>query len=287
MAGDGNKPHHHAHIKTADAGAPIGQIVTVGVIVAVLGGAGLWYLNRKGEDNKLNAQFNSSDARKINTSNGQMGDVTLSDGSMLSIAPATKLTIIPDYNKVNRGIMVEGGLKIDVKSVPNTPLELRAGGAALVMDEGSVVLRAYPDEGDAYIRVASGSGEIRAKEVRRQVTGPVTIHVGKDSSISDAEQMMGDDATAFADKKVMLHNVPLRDVLPLLQKYYGLNPEVKDQALLDRPVTMEGTLGGSNKDAIAALEAAAFVKFTYEGTNPRPVLKDDPAAAAKAAKMKK
>ncbi|HVZ49273.1 MAG TPA: FecR domain-containing protein [Gemmatimonadaceae bacterium] len=285
MAGTGGankpaQPHHRPHVATAE-GANIKQIVIVGVIVAVFGGGGLWYLNRKGEDNKLNTLFKSQDVRHINTSNGQMGDVTLGDGSALSIAPATKLTIIPDYNKAYRGIQVEGGLKIDVKPSPNTPLELRVGGAALVLNEGSVIARAYPDENDGYIRVVSGSGEVRAKDVHRPVTGPVTVRVAKDSTIADADQATADAALAFADKKVVLNNVPLKDVLPLLLKYYGLNPDVPDKALLDRPVTMEGTLGGSNKEAIAALEKAASVKFTYEGTNPKPILKDNPAAGGK------
>jgi hypothetical protein len=59
--------------------------------------------------------------------------------------------------------------------------------------------------------------------------------------------------------------------------------EVADKALLTRPVTMTATFEGK-KEAIAALEAAALVKFGYDGT--KPILKDDPAAAAKAAKKK-
>jgi ferric-dicitrate binding protein FerR (iron transport regulator) len=282
MAGEAPKAHRRAAVPDASGGSS--QLYVVLGLVAVLGGGGIWYLNRAGEDNKLNTLFVSQDARKINTNNGQLGEITLSDGSMLSIAPATKLTIIPDYNKVYRGIKTEGGLKIDVKESANTPLELRAGGAALVISEGSVVARAYPDEDAAYIRLVSGTAELRAKEVRRQLTGPATIKVGKDSSVSDADAAAADAATAFSDKKVVINNMPLSAVLPLLQKYYALNPDVPDKALLERMVTMEGTLGGSNKEAIAALEKAAFVKFTYEGTNPKPILKDDPAAAARAAK---
>jgi ferric-dicitrate binding protein FerR (iron transport regulator) len=293
MAGEAGtpkkEPHafhstHHAHIAPDTGGGGKMQLIIVAIVAVVLGGGGILYLNRAGEDNKLNTLFHSQDARKITTNNGQSGDVTLSDGSALSIAPATKLTIIPEYNRAYRGIMAEGGLKIDVKASPNTPLELRAAGAALVLSEGSVIARAYPDESDAYIRLVSGSGEVRAKDARRQLTGPVTIRVAKDSTISDADPAAADEAVAFADKRVVINNKPLSAVLPLLQKYYGLNPDVPDKALLDRPVTMEGALGGSNKEAVQALEKSAFVKFTYEGTNPKPILKDDPAAAARAAK---
>jgi ferric-dicitrate binding protein FerR (iron transport regulator) len=282
MAGEAPKAKHHAHIAPDTSGGSK-QIIIVAVIAAVLGGGGIWYLNRAGEDNKLNTMFKSEDAKKISTNNGQRGEMTLSDSSVLSIAPATKLTIIPDYNKQYRGIKVEGGLKINVKSVANTPLELRVGGAALVLTEGSVVARSYADEGDGYIKLTSGSGELRAKEVRRQLTGPVAILVGKDSSITDADAGKADEATAFADGKVVINGAPLSDVLKLFTKYYALTMEVKDEALLARPVTMTADFAGK-KEAIAALEAAAMVKFGYEGTSAKPVLKDDPAAAAKAAK---
>ena len=278
MAGEGgNAKHHthHAHITPEDAGGGKSQIIVVLILVAVLGGGGIWYLNRAGEDNKLNALFGSADAKKISTNNGQRGEMTLSDGSALSIAPATKLTIIPDYNKQYRGIKVEGGLKVEVKSSPNTPLELRAGGAALVLSEGAVVARAYPDEGVAYIKLTSGTAEIRAKEARRQLTGPVSIKVGKDSAIADADAVAADAATAFAEGKVVINNATLGDVLPLFTKYYALTMEVTDKALLSRPVTMTADLAGK-KEAIAALETAAGVKFGYEGTSAKPVLRDNP-----------
>jgi transmembrane sensor len=281
MAGDSGTPKHHPRVKTADGGNS--QLYIVLALVAVVGGGGIWYLNRAGEDNKLNSLFNSQETRKINTGNGQSGNVTLSDGTALTIAPATRLTIIPDYNKVYRGIKVEGGLKLDVKSSANTPLEIRAGGAALVIDEGSVVARAYGDEGDAYIKLASGSAELRAKEVRRQLTGPVAVHIAKDSAVHDIDAATADAATAFADGKVVFNATPLKDVLPLFNKYYALNMEVADQALLTRPVTMEAMLDSKQK-ALDALQASAFVKFGYDGS--KPMLRDDPAAAAKAAKKK-
>lgn len=151
MAGDGgkstNQPHtgaqHHAKI-TTDQGMPLKKIVTVGVVAAVLGGGALWWLNRAGEDNKLNMLFSSGEVRNISTVNGQRGDITLSDGSKLSIGPATKLVIIPKYNELYRGVKVEGTANFDVKASSGVPLEVRAGGAVLVIDEGTFVVQATP-----------------------------------------------------------------------------------------------------------------------------------------------
>ena len=291
MAGDQGKPnephahpHHHAHIKTADEGAPKSQMLIVGVVIAILAGGSLWYLNRKGEDNKLNSLFVSQDARKISTNNGQRGDVTLSDGSKLAVGPATKLTIIPDYNNLYRGVKVEGTAGFEVVSVANTPFELRAGGAAILLDHGEFVVRSYPDEGDVIFKLTAGSALIRSKELRREVVAPAMIYIGKDSSVSDIDEVTANLGVSWTTDTVHFRDIPIRNLLPLLEKYYALKVDLTDEALLSRTVTMDASLESKQK-AIDALEKAAFVKFAYSGATP--TFKDDPAAAERAARAKK
>ena len=295
MTGDGGKPnsnphpdhphhpHHHPHIPTTETKTPIGQMLIVGIVVAVLAGGSLWWLNRAGEDNKLNTLFASNETKKISTVNGQRGDVTLSDGTKLSIGTATKLTIIPKYNDLYRGVKVEGTAGFDVKASANIPLEVRVGGASFVLAEGALVVRNYDDEDGGFLKLTAGSGELRAKNVRRRLTAPAAVRIGKDSTITDADATAADVATSWVDGKVTFKGLTVKEVLPLFVKYYATKIDVKDQTLLARPVNMEATLAGK-KEAIAALEQSAHVKFTYDGTTP--ILKDDPAAAAKAAKKK-
>lgn len=286
MAGEGGKPqapHHHPHIRTADAGMPMSQIIIVGLVVAVLGGGSIWYLNRAGEDNKLNSLFHSQDSRKISTASGQRGDITLSDGSKISIGPATKLTIIPDYNKQYRGVMVEGTAAFDVKASSGTPLEVRAGGGAFVLDEGGFVVRAYPDEDGVIFNLTAGKALVRAKDTRREVSSPTMLRVAKDSTVGDVDAATVEVATSWSSGKMMLRGTTLRDALPLFDKYYALKFDVKDAKLLDRSVTIEAELDSKQK-AITALEKSAYVKFAYDGTTP--TLRDDPAAAARAAKAR-
>jgi len=278
-------PHHHPHIPTAaETRTPISQMVMVGVIVAVLAGASLFWLNRKGEDNKLNTLFVSKDVRNISTVNGQRAELTLSDGSKISIGPATKLVIIPKYNEQYRGVKVDGTAGFDVKASAGVPLEVRSGGAVLVLNEGAFVVRGYPDEGEAFFKLTAGSGEIRSKDARRQITAPAAIHIAKDSTMTDADAGAADVATSWADGKVKFSGITLKEVLPQFSRYYAMNLEVTDQALLARPVTMEAALDSKQK-AINALEESAFVKFAYDGN--KPMLRDNPAAAAKAAKAAK
>ncbi len=277
MAGDGK---HHAKIRTADGGGS-NQLLIVGGLVAVIGGGAIWYLNRAGDVSKLNPLFTSAEARNVSTTNGQRGDMTLSDGSKLTIGPATKLTIIPDYNTTFRGVKVQGTVALDVKASPGIPLEVRVAGAALVIDEGAAVVRGYTDEEAGYINLTAGKASVRGKGERRELTAPVAVRIGKDSIVTDADPAAATLATSWATGTVSFKETPLKDVLPLFTKYYALTMEAADPALLTRPVTMDAQLDSKQK-AIDALAASAFVKFGYDGN--KPILRDDPAAAAKAAK---
>src|SRR5262249_35703961 len=96
---------------------------------------------------------------------------------------------------------------------------------------------------------------------------PAALKVGKDSTLSDAPADAVDAATSWIDGKVIVKDMQLKDVLPVLNKYYALTLDVADKSLLSRPVTMEAALDSKQK-AIDALEASAQVKFYYDGAKP-------------------
>ena len=110
------------------------------------------------------------------------------------------------------------------------------------------------------------------------------MKISKDSTLTDADAIATDVATSWVDGKVVFKGITVKDVLPLFEKYYAMKLQVKDEAILSRPVDMEAQIDSKSK-AISALEASAHVKFAYDGTTP--TLKDDPAGAAKAAVKKK
>jgi ferric-dicitrate binding protein FerR (iron transport regulator) len=261
---------HIAHVQT---GTPISQMIVVGLIVVVLAGVGIWWLNRKSEGGALNTLFVSKDARNIATVNGQRGDITLSDSTVVRIGPATKLIIIPEYNERYRGIRVEGTAAVSVGR-SNTPLEVRVGNAAVVARSTAFVVRGYPDEDEVFIKLTEGNVYVRVGDTRRDMTAPSAIQVAKDGTISEPSADAIDQATMWADGKVVFRNLPLKDVLPRFDKYYALKMKVADDAILSRSVTMEAEIDSKLK-AIAALEKSAMVKFGYDGTTP--MLRDAPA----------
>ena len=65
------------------------------------------------------------------------------------------------------------------------------------------------------------------------------------------------------DGKITFTNVPLKVVMAEMARWYDLPVTAKDTSLYSRPVTMSVALE-SKKDAIAALESSANVKFSYD-----------------------
>jgi ferric-dicitrate binding protein FerR (iron transport regulator) len=73
-----------------------------------------------------------------------------------------------------------------------------------------------------------------------------------------------DEALAWADGRLVMTQKPMPEALNHLQRWYALGLVVRDSSIMDRSVTMNVSLD-SSRNAIAALEQSANVKFGYEG----------------------
>src|SRR6185503_15487998 len=71
------------------------------------------------------------------------------------------------------------------------------------------------------------------------------------------------EATTWVDHTLTVSNRQLREVLPQLKRWYGVDIKVLDLPLLDRPVSLQASLD-SPKEAISGVEKSANVKFDYE-----------------------
>jgi len=102
-----------------------------------------------------------------------------------------------------------------------------------------------------------------------------TTGTARDATADEVEQ-----ATSWADGKFALINRPLRDVLPMLMRWYQVNADVRDLKVLDRPVTIHAPLD-SSRVAIGEVEKSGGLKYSDQTR----VFED--AGAGKAAPKKK
>ncbi|HTR78734.1 MAG TPA: FecR domain-containing protein, partial [Gemmatimonadaceae bacterium] len=76
--------------------------------------------------------------------------------------------------------------------------------------------------------------------------------------------------------KLSVTNRPLRDVLPLLQRWYSLDVNVQDLKLLDRPVTVHAPID-SSAPALKGVEQSGGLQLVNDGKSM--IFKDTSAAA--------
>ena len=170
---------------------------------------------------------------------------------------------------------------------------------------GRRVVRGRAESADAVPRrrqphaVHRDRDEVRSHGVpRRQLRpraragGSVTIKMGKQTAVVATGQAMvadasgikplGDDDKAesfgWLDKKMVVHQKPLRHVILVLGRFFNSDVKVPDVPLLDRPTSIDAPLDSAML-AIKQIEQSANVKFGYEGQNK--VLRDASKSASK------
>ncbi|MBI3790521.1 MAG: hypothetical protein HY275_06555, partial [Gemmatimonadetes bacterium] len=129
------------------------------------------------------------------------------------------------------------------------------------------------DDAPVLLSVQEGSVKVTVDQDVRSVAAGSALMLSRDGALSAPTAEQRDEATAWADGRLVIANRTLRDALPLLKRWYQLDLR-PDAGLLDRPVWMTARVGFADS-AIVALEQAAHVKQLWAGK--QMVLVDDPA----------
>ena len=256
--------HEAAQHVASLAKRPAWQLPTaIAVVLAVVIFGGMRWMDKASADTAINSAVASPDARLVGTAPAQRAATTLNDGSKITLAADAKLRIPPNYNVQLRAVKLEGAGSFDVAPNVAKPFTVRAGEAYVSAVGTTFDVRAYPNEGTVSVRVRTGSVTMRAHGETQTVAAGEALTLAKDGTMAKPTPTALEETFAWADDNFYVDAKPLSAVLPQIVRWYGMDLKVTDQSLLTRPVTMRAKLS-SSREAIAALEQAAKVKFDYE-----------------------
>jgi ferric-dicitrate binding protein FerR (iron transport regulator) len=243
---------------------PAWQLPTgVAAVLAVTIFGAIRWADVAGADSAINSALASPDARTVSTIAGQLAATSLSDGSKVRLGADTKLRIPPNFGGGTRAVQLDGAGAFTVAPNAKKPFVVRAGPAYVTATGTEFDVRAYPNESAVTVRVRSGTTNVRASGTSRALGAGQSVTLAKDGTMSNPTPGAVDEAFAWTDANFVVNGQPLRAVLPQIVRWYGMDLKVPDQALLTRPVTMRSKLS-SSREAIAALESSAHLKFGYE-----------------------
>lgn len=260
------------------------RVMIVIAILLVIGAAyGGLKVIQSGTHDLSAASFSLPDAKPVAVTPGQRGNLPLGPGDTVAIAADTKIVVGGDYGTKVRAVKVDGAANFHVSG--GVHFEAIVKDVSVSPTAAAVfAVRGYKDDPAVIVRAKEGEVKVTAGKATRTLAAGQAVAIGADDAMSDPTADALDQAMAWTDGKVIFNNTPLKTVMAEMARWYNVPVTAKDTSLYSRPVTMSVGLE-SSKDAIAALEQSANVKFTYDKDS-KPVLEDAPAKAAPAKKKK-
>ena len=173
------------------------------------------------------------------TGAGERATFRLSDGTSVMLGVASRLRYPRDLGGNSREVSVEGEAYFDVVHDARRPFVVHAG-QLVAEDLGTqFTVRLYPEDGGARVVVREGRVAIRASAAgaSERVVGAGQLgRLGRGGAPSietaDVRQYF-----AWTEGRLVLDEVPLREALPQLERWFDLEFRLADSALGDMPLS--------------------------------------------------
>jgi transmembrane sensor len=240
------------------------------LLLIVGGAATLWFATRD-QHRIASAALKTSDGH-YSTSRAQYATITLSDGSRVTLAPESRLTIPARFGEGTRDIVLDGEAIFNVRHDAAHPFRVRARGA-MIEDVGTRFdLRAYGNDATVTVAVAEGAvtlGRTRSDSAAlRDADGDgIVLRRGDVGALNDRGRTTSTHGVAvgryfgWANGNLSFVSRPLPEVLRSIGRWYDLDVRAQDPALTARLVTAEfSTQSPSQMIDALALAASATVE---------------------------
>ena len=259
------KKHHAAqHVQTVGKGrAWKGPLVLLGSLV-VVAAAFLWYVDTRSADVAIDKALKADNARKLSTTPGQRGPATLNDESRVRMGADTRLVMPRDFGGTMRTVQMTGTAHFEVAPGNPLPFQVRAHNAIITATGTAFTVRAYEGDSVVLVSVAEGSVDvvIRDGDAKTSVAAGNAVRiVGSDFQPMDAAST--DLAFSWMRDTLVFNDVPVKDVIPELQRWYGVTPKLDHDSVGNRRVTMRIALQSSG-DAIKTLADSGRLHIGFD-----------------------
>jgi len=200
---------------------------------------------------------------------GARATVTLTDGSRVMLASRTTLTVPGDFGALNRTVSLQGEAYFDVSAESQRPFSVRTRESVTRVLGTSFAVKAYA--ADLATRVVVSTGKVAVvPSYTTPSSGAVTLAAG------DLAVVNGRDAVAvtravsvnryleWTRGHLVYTMTPLSDVIPDLERWYGLKIVLSDPALLQERIKLALDIESADQ-AIAALSRVSGLKCVRVG----------------------
>lgn len=191
--------------------------------------------------------------KEYRTTAGERARIPLPDGSSVVLAPQSRIRFATDFGaSSNRAVTLEGQGLFTVVHVAGAPFTVQTGNVATRVLGTSFAVRRYATDSAVQVIVAQGRVAVEGVVLGTGdlATATASDHVNVTRGTDVSNQL------AWSEGQLVFERVPLRDVIPELERWYGLTVTVADPQLLDRRImTTIGPQSATRAVELVALSA--------------------------------
>jgi ferric-dicitrate binding protein FerR (iron transport regulator) len=245
----------------------LGAVVVFALAVLAV----VFWIPASKEEGKMTRALASEDTRTISTKAGQRGNVKLDDGTLVTLGADSRLRIPPAFPASLRVVALDGTASFTVQPNAALPFHVRAGHVTIMATGTAFDVSAYAADDRVTLRVREGAVRVTAGGQEQDVKAGSSAIVSNGNKITQPSEQELALALGWTDGQLNITDRSVKDVIPLLRRWYQLDVITAEKSLMDRKVTFRAGLD-SAKAAMQAMETNASVIFDFDGK--RWVLRD-------------
>ncbi len=226
--------------------------------------AAFWWIKRQGTEGLLEPRAGRA-VQEYTTKRAQRATLRLPDGTMIVLAPESRLRVSDRFGCPRCTVYLEGKALFKVQRDPRRPFLVRTDGAETEVLGTTFLVQADREEpGHTEVIVVEGQVSVRPSAGE---AGELLLGRGEAARVADGrlEVLEGVDVSsrvAWADGRLAFHRQPFSRVVAELERWYDVEIEYPT-ALAD--VTVMATFGDEPLESVLeALDQLLDVKHTRE-----------------------
>lgn len=161
----------------------------------------------------------------VNTGNGERADVTLPDGSKITLNGSSSLVYDADaFTRGDRIVEFSGEALFNVTKDPSRPFEVKARGLTVFVKGTTFNLKVVADEPDAILYLESGLVNFHSTKGNKTVSitpGHKAVLNYASGDITVEKTGENENILAWHQRKLFFNDESLAKVLTVIGKYYG------------------------------------------------------------------
>ena len=158
---------------------------------------------------------------------GDKSELTLPDGTRVSLNSSTKLTCDKAFGRVHRDVYLEGEAYLEVSKDASKPFRVHTPHADIEVKGTCFNVRAYSDDDYTETMLMEGSVQLTTERQQRILLQPMQKAIYSHSDgLLKVKPSDGDFETAWLRGELVFRSTDFADLIKTLERYYDVEIEV-------------------------------------------------------------